>query len=244
MSASRLCRTLLLALLLLVAPPLAAGARAQYLHLGWDECGPGAAIDQAFACDSNAGVSEIVASFTLPRPFPRFTGAWFLVGVCFPNVDTPDWWRLNRPDDCRWGSLTASFDAPTEGCVDLGAPAGAGSGIGVGVGQGLNGFLFVVARSVADTANAPDLAAGQRYFLARIRIDRAKSAGDGACAGCSQPAVVELRWLQLSSGTGIGEGISDAYEPAIVRWQGATDWCSTVVPTRNRTWGQVKTLYR
>jgi hypothetical protein len=91
----------------------------------------------------------------------------------------------------------------------------------------------------------------------RLVIDHRGTVGDVACAGCTVPACIALTGICLHRSAGLGnELLVSPLVSDFALWQGGTfspcpgalpfpslPGCE-VTPTINRTWGQVKTLYR
>ena len=72
-----------------------------------------------------------------------------------------------------------------------------------------------------------------------------KTVGTGTCTGRTEPACIVFNSLNLVPGVNQGEYLFHGTSAAsnIFTWQGAGVNCA-LVPTRNATWGQVKSLYR
>ena len=107
---------------------------------------------------------------------------------------------------------------------------------------GLSGITIDGAGAGAFTPNP-----SQRYTLVRIAFNHANSvAGAGApgsCGGADQPLQFAIGDLYLN---GVDQrGIAD-WENCLLTWN--TAWssppCPLFVPVKNRTWGQIKSLYR
>ena len=73
-----------------------------------------------------------------------------------------------------------------------------------------------------------------------------KTVGTDACGGCMVPVCLMLNLVRIAQPPGTPGGDIEVSNPLVsnyVTWQGASLFlCLT--PTVNRTWGQVKSLYR
>lgn len=105
--------------------------------------------------------------------------------------------------------------------------------------------VYLVVVGTADGSFVPD--PGRRYTLIRIAFDHALSvAGSGApgtCGGADDPLQFEIGESQLN---GVDQRGVATWENCLLTWN--REWispqCPLIVPVRNRTWGQIKTLYR
>src|SRR5262249_51563100 len=91
-----------------------------------------------------------------------------------------------------------------------------------------------------------ELIATQEYFSCNVRIDHARTTGAGSCAGCLVPACLIFQSIKVTTPAHSGDVlVSGPTAPGsdTVTWQGSGADCS-LVPVKNRTWGQVKALYR
>jgi hypothetical protein len=111
------------------------------------------------------------------------------------------------------------------------------------------GRYLVVVAVAPNAAIAPD--STLEYNFAQIAISNAKSTGTGACAGCSFPACIRLSQVQLAqpAAAGVSRDVTFTNTPPgggsqQVTWQGGVAVDCNIVPSRNRTWGQIKSLYR
>ena len=114
-------------------------------------------------------------------------------------------------------------------------------------------------------------AAGQELFVFRLRISHAKTVGTGACGGCLEPVTIFLSAVRIVPGTAPNLTLTQGANYSgsqWVSWQqgypvniqhrcsgGAPLFCFfpytsfdcvpySPTPSRNSTWGQVKSLYR
>jgi hypothetical protein len=160
----------------------------------------------------------------------------------------PDWWK-HGTGLCRGSAaLAVSFDFTTStfNCSDTWQ------------GQAVGGYLYEAGFSVPNRARlliqcAVPLDApiavddASEYYAYRISITRSKSSGTGSCAGCAEQMCVVLNEMQLFQPDELGNNpkISTPKDRNYVTWQSASvPGCPLSTPTRNSSWGQVKSLYR
>ena len=85
------------------------------------------------------------------------------------------------------------------------------------------------------------------YFAFNMIINSTRTVGTGACAGCLTPVTLVLNSIKLTQPIGVGDFVlSQAANPAsnYITWQTGYAGCLGATPTRNTTWGSVKSLYR
>jgi hypothetical protein len=214
---------------------------------------PDPRIFKTFACATNTGSAVFVTSFALAGDQPSFVGTAAVVDLEADNSQTglPDWWQFFNSGTCRQTSLSTSEDfttAPGTVCVDPWSNLASG---GVGAYQTIS-TSPPVPRNDPSTArlkifyalaDISPLVAGTEYYNARVTILYTKSTGTGSCAGCTVPVTIVLNSIQSSENTGFSEFLSDQIDNKCLNWQSSTVACAAV-PTRNISWGQVKSLYR
>ena len=160
----------------------------------------------------------------------------------------PSWWSFKNVGSCRPTSLTASANF-TGGVYSCGDPwLGGASG-------GLTSYItnyFGDARRVhidvvyaVPQANAAQLDSPNEYLGFMLKINGAKTVGTGACDGCLTPVCVVWNWLGLDGLNGTYIHTSFPLDHNYVTWQGGvvSGGCPAATPVRNRTWGQLKSLY-
>jgi hypothetical protein len=260
-------------LLLLAAAPALAQSGDALLRWD-ECAGKGGADNTVFACDTNAGTSTLVGSIVVPSGYATLLGYVTSIhaqvgfrdsppcdgpGPC-RGPDMPSWWRLDAAG-CRAGSLTGSNDfalAPFttgSGCVDpwshrnsIGAPLAVTYPV---VDSYWGTFLD---RSIVDlgfdlVGGTMALAEGVEYYAFRLELDHAAATGDGSCGGCCQPYVALMGTVKLHVDTPGGPGdifVQPTSYPGYVSWNGtltAAPACGPT-PTRARSWGYIKSLYR
>lgn len=238
---------------LIAAAIAAAGpARAQELHLTWNDCrtGPAAAAEASFDCQSNDGGHDLVAGFRLAQPVDSVIGLEAVIDLQHAAATLPEWWHLET-GGCRSGGISAHVNfAGLSGCANPwgtsgvaliqiyqpGAPRGGASQVRV-----------VAAVTVSPSDSARSLQGAVDYAALILRLNHALSTGFGACAGCGGSACLVLNSIELvrlpgGSGNVFLEtpGPSDGNHAT---WQGSTANC-TAVPVHTMPWGRLKSLYR
>jgi hypothetical protein len=116
----------------------------------------------------------------------------------------------------------------------------------------------VAAVAVPPTAFAA-LVSGQEYFAFMVRIQHTKTVGTGQCAGCCTPVNLVFNAIKVVTPVAADDrtitGPTNGIDSHFARWQGgfqtyaqsasmAPPPCGESVPTRARTWSELKALYR
>jgi hypothetical protein len=233
-------------LLLVLASGLLAAprpARASELSLSWDRCSAAGVSNKAFICNTNAGADTLVVSYAPPFSLSKVAYAEVYIGVCFQDSSVPPWWQVLSAAGCRSGALTIERAGSGSGCSPIWSPdASVTTQIVPGFGTPSNGFRFVPTVTLLDTALARDFVVGQKYELLRLAVGHSKSVGAGACTGCAIGAKFELVYVRVFNTTGGGWG--EGAFSSTVTWQEPSTECQLITPVKNRTWGQLKSLYR
>ena len=230
------------------------------VNLAWSSCsGEGTGTqNRAFACNSNNGNNLLVCSFELPADLAQVSGNELVIDVLTQAATLPAWWDFKNAGSCRQNSLL--FNTVANGadvvCVDW-AQGGSTGGFGAyasgnpasdgSIDPGLvsQHRRLSIALAVAPTA-LQDLVAATEYFACNVTINNQKTVGTGSCAGCTEPMCIVLNSVNvttpiLANNVFIGNGSSAGSN--ICTWQGTGPNCQ-LVPTKTKTWSQVKALYR
>ena len=233
---------------------VASSALAGGLNLAWNNClSEGGFAARTSACLLNGGTNQLVGSFIPNADIAGVTGIEvvcdLIVGDGTSNI--PPWWEINGVGACRPGSLVANgtVNAANAVCIDWASGAAAGGLAAYNTGGTIATAnqpahrRFVIGMAVP-ALSAANLVATQEYFAFNALINNAKTVGTPNCAGCSTPVCVVLNSINVVPGTAtaqfIGAGTTAASNFAL--WQGVGPSCA-LVPTKNATWGQVKSLY-
>lgn len=259
-------RTLLLVFALCCFAPIAHAA--QGVNLRWDAClGGGGAFNKSFACDTNAGSEQLYVSFELDSTLASIKdlecNLWYSTAIGTPG----SWWQFKNVGTCRRNALTltASNPAPGEACADWATVPALGTFVSVipnYSGSGLTRLMLV-----SSSASTATLVPGQEYFALRLTISHASTVGTAACGGCTTPVCLGVEGLYLTDSGGRRHDIATetAHLSSVASWQGSSPSsyfihttgatpsqnrdlrileCAAAVPTRNHTWGAIKSLYQ
>jgi len=226
-------------------------ASAGGINLAWTDClGAGGTGNRTFACNSNSGNNDLYISFDPPVNIPDVNGSNPIVDLQSASTPLPAWWLFKNAGACRLNSLSAISALPGT-CVDTWA--------GVGT-PGVAAYLVtsvvptiplnrarILGSISVPTLSAAAVAPGTEYFCLMLRVNNAKSTGLGACAGCQDPVCLVLNEVLLTSNNSGDNRITNPLGSNFATWQGgvvSAPGCPAAVPVQNKTWGQVKSIYR
>lgn len=239
----------LLVLLALVPP-----ARAEGIALRWDSCK--GYSNRNFACDRSTGSEVLVGSFSPPAGIDQLAGIDVVLRITSGEGQIPSWWQMFQRGACRQYSLSAALDVSDQ--MECGDPwsGQAGGGLAAYQVDGTNGVnvLMVIAVPVSAIQSAQS---GQTYAAFKLLMNHQKSAGPGACAGCTTPMCLKLEAIKLEQPgprdadghmatrinvltDGIG-GMGGASQ--VATWQGGTANCGAGT-SKPSTWSQLKDRFR
>ncbi len=246
-----------LGLIVVLLIPVAVSA-APGLSLAWDHClseGTGTQ-NKVFACDTNVGTNDMVGTFELASAFEEVTATEIVLQLATASPALPPWWRVfNAPSACRPGGLLVSTIIEDVTCPDWSD----------GEASLLIGFYCTSDGPCPDRPAAANqariklleavpsvspkaLQGGQPYFAFHLLVNRQRTVGTGSCAGCDVPVCIVLNSIDVfTANTFVSRSISNASSPGanFVTWQGGGGTnCPAATPTRNQTWGAVKSMYR
>ena len=252
--------TLLCGLFLAVTASVAAAG--QGVGLRWNSCiGDAGASNKTSACVSNTGNNILVGTFEVNADLLQTSGTELVVDLASADPVLPAWWQFKNAGTCRATSLSmnAVISGLAVNCADWAAGAAAG-GIGAYItspdarARATNTARLVAALAVPVSGLA-DLTPATEYFSFNLIINNAKSSGVGLCAGCSNAVCIVFNSVLLTTPVAANnvlvQGPSNGTDSHFCTWQGgagvsvgAAIGCPAATPTKNATWGQVKTLYR
>ena len=248
--------TLLCGLLLALSASVAAAAG---VGIRWNAClSDGGAINKNFACNTNLGTNVLVGTFeTGAAGLLQTSGNEVVIDLASASSPLPAWWQMKNAGTCRATALAMNFtvSATAVNCADW-AQAQSAGGIGaynIGL-RGPNTARVVAAIAVPPSA-LQDLVGGQEYFSFNLTINNTKSVGTGNCAGCSDPVCIVFNSINLTTPVLANNifitGPSNGTDANFCTWQGGAgvstpggSGCPQATPTHNKTWSQVKSLYR
>jgi hypothetical protein len=239
-----LSRTLAVTAALLVVG--VATASAGGLNLSWNECGTTGVSSKTFACTSNATVGTMYASAVAPQQMDQLNGEESEMQLQTNQAVLSPWWMI-QTGGCRQGAVTANFDfTSNSACLDpwLGAASG-----GINYVAGFGGANRAQIRTVAAIAGSTAITGTDEYYFFKVTLLGIKTVGNGSCAGCLDGACIVFTSLKLTEPLGVGDfTITNPLDRQYVTFQAGggsvTGGCPAATPTKNRTWGSVKSLYR
>jgi hypothetical protein len=216
------------------------------LSITYSNCNLASNTDRTYPCTTDPPQTPVIAAFHLDAALTDFVGVDALVGLATPEGSpVPDWWKSGS-GECREGLIAAAGITLLSGCTN---PYAGTAGQGGGVSPNFvydaqpNHRRFTIAWARAEGGNVN---ATTRYAGARLNIE---GTGADVCAGCAQPACLVLQLVRVygQGGTIIPLTDAGAGDNKSVTWNGGVvggSGCPGETPARNRTWGQVKSLYR
>ena len=252
----RPARPLLLLAMLLVSSTQADAAAG--VHIRWDHCLADAGVmDKAFACNTNTGTEKLFGGFQLGTDLAHVSGNEIVVDIASAGSTLPAWWQFKNPGTCRLSALTLVIAEIPDGpnCPNWDQDYASGS---IGAYKiGIRGTT--TARDVAVLAVPSevlqDLFGGKDYYAFSLYISHTSSVGTGACGGCLTPVCIYLNSINVTTPFLADNrklsGPSNGVDADFVTWQGgggvvagAVIGCPAATPTKQRTWGSMKALYR
>lgn len=224
-------------------------ASAQGINLAWDDCGTNGTSTMSSTCSSNSGVPfGLYASFDPPVGVDEFLGISSQIDITSSTPSLPDWWK-HGTGQCRTTSglsITFDFTSGPFACADFySGQAAGGFAYDIGFSSANRARLRVQAAVPVD--NRGPVANGTEYYAFKVNLQRSKSANPGACAGCVEPMCIVLNSVQLFQPLEEGNDpeITNPANSNYVTWQAPViAGCPLSTPTRNSSWGAVKSLYR
>lgn len=242
-------RLLPLWLALLIVAASSTAHAAQGVNLRWSAClSDGGSFNRTFACNTNAGASVMVVSFAVGAPRSQIRGTEAVIDLVVANPVLPNWWKLWNAGACRQSGMTinSTMSPAAVNCLDWSNFQSTPGAVSYTI-TGAATARIQMASSVAP-ANVQDLFAGEEYFAFNVCLSNVKTVGTGACAGCSLPVCLKLTSVQLTSSTPANNLTlstpTNGTDSNQVTWQGPVTSCLAATPTRQGTWGAVKSLYR
>jgi hypothetical protein len=249
--------TLLCGILLALSATVASAAAG--VNIRWVGCaGDGGAPNRAFACNTNTGTTNLlVASFELGEDILQTSGQELVVDLASQSNPLPAWWQMKNAGTCRSAALTMNtvISGAAVNCADWASGAAVG-GIGAyNIGErGPNTARIKIAIAVPGDALV-DLFGGGEYFSCNILVSNAKTVGTGNCAGCADPVCIVFNSIKITTQVPANDrtvsGAANGTDSNFATWQGGGvpvtpggTGCPAATPTRNKTWSQVKSLYR
>ena len=238
-------KTIMLTTVILALSASAALAQTAGVNLSWDECGDGGVLNKAFACNSNSGTNVAVGSFVAPDGITQLTGTEMTLDVVAEGDSLPNWWQFKNAGACRQSGLGVNFIYAGSSCEDYwSSVSGATGGVAAYVvGEAGANTARITLVAAVDQMQATALTGGTEYFDFNLTINKTKTVGTGACAGCSTPVTITLSAVNLTQPVGVGDVLlTDAASRNYITWQGGAG-LGPSAPQRV-TYGQIRSIYR
>jgi hypothetical protein len=239
----------------------ASAAFADEAILQWTNClGDGGVSNLTFGCTSNAGNRSLVAAVKLTSDMTQVLSDEVVIDLIASTPSAlPDWWQLrdNVQESftaCRNGALSiASQDGAS--CPDIFSLQGS---MNIAAYQhdrannpvpGLTGTARILSVNAVPSTSPVDLiladnpAGNGTWAIGKWTIGSAKTVGAPSCAGCLTPVCIVLNSVNITVVGNTNNRLVSGGVDNTVTWQGAGADCNAV-PTKNKTWGAVKSLYR
>lgn len=248
-------KVMLLAGMLLAISAVAANAAG--LSLRWNACSLDAGVaNKTSACTSNLGnAGSLVASFNTDTDVFGATGIEVIIDLASSGAAWPAWWSVA----CRTPiTLNSAISPAAANCFDwssgtsVGGLASFTSGLYYGPTSARILGGFAVPPAGVDVPALP-AASGTEFFAFNVVLSNAKTTGTGSCAGCTTPVCLVFNNIKMVSGLVTSAILNQPAVPGsnVATWQGGAGVTSTLgggcpaaTPSRNATWGSVKSLYR
>ena len=218
-------------------------------NLSWGDCGTAGTQAKTFACTSNTLTGAImIASAVAPTDLAQLNGEESVMTVQVNQPTLSNWWHIES-GGCR-GTSTASVSFDFTGgpftCLDPWTGQGAG---GMNAQAQFDGANRTRIRTIGAIPGSTAITGTDEYYFFKITILGGKSTGNGSCTGCQDGACIVLNLVRLTQPLGVGDfDITTPLNRDFVEWQAGAQsvagGCPAATPTKNRTWGSVKSLYR
>lgn len=238
----------------------AAVAHANGINLNLGDCvALGASNTMTTTCTANTTAPfKLVSTVELTQDIPNFNAAAVIIDFTASGTALPAWWNV-QPGGCRAGHAAPAWNGTSGGTChtvwDIFAAATGFSPLVADQWQlGLHGANSIrynggAAIGTPDTQPALDAAYGiYEWGICLITVDYTKTTSLGACAGCATPVCVVLNEVDLQQ-SGNPNPIVNTTPGSGFNWVNlnsftGTQICPAATPTRNQTWGSLKSLYR
>lgn len=216
----------------------------------WSDCTSGGVVNVVPSCQFNSGERRMVLSMVPGADVGAVVGWTLVVDLASDAATLPDWWQV-QPSGCRAGQIVAGTPTGTEGgCVDAWSSAGASvvqSILYPRPGGDARQLRLILGVGVP-AGDAFALTAGETYLAGILAIHFARTVPPGECAGCTEPVCIVFNSAEIVRSPGAPGESPQPYVTASPEFGNQITWgdgtACAAVPTRNRTWGQVKALYR
>jgi len=240
------------------------------LHISWINCPNvvGATPTEVFLCDGGQ-VHNLNGTFSLAASTPGVIAVDGIVDLLFnASPDTPPFWQF-QSGGCNETGIIISGGKPSAGCgtalqnSNLMCAAGGGScsslitayafGSSINFPANRARLLFTLARASTAPVTLGATTGTNAHFAFTLTFfeDNAVGLGGADCVGCQAKAGITWNWLTIYNNTpgvageAIAGTISSTDSGSANASVGANCTIDCVaVAAKNRTWGQLKSLYR
>jgi len=224
-------------------------ASAAGVNLAWNNCvSDGGVQNLTFACNTNTGNRGFVGSFVVDADIPVVNGNELVVDLQSATPTLPDWWQFVSAGTCRNTGLSiAAQNGAT--CVDMFEGQASMNIAAYQLAKhGLANEARILCVNAVQASAVVVLAAGQEYGIARWTITNSKTVGSPSCTGCTVPVCIVFNSANITTDAGLNDTkLTAAASPGsnFITWQGGANTnCPAATPSKNATWGTVKSLYR
>lgn len=259
-------KTLLLAAALMVVTATMASAQRGTLSLGWGACrvDGGGAVNATGPCTSNTGNGPLLIGGFIGNAnsnLNSLNSAFLYVDIYQNTAALDPWWQFTDPPvtGCRalntWAldmANAASANCTRSYWGEVGSPSSASRWFYPSYSPSHATLRLLVAVDAQVAASSPQIGVGEESHILGARLGRALSTGAGSCAGCLNAAhlyFAQADMFQTNLDNFVVDGVGPTNLPVAgtkcVGWQNAAGpFCPATTPTRNNTWGSIKSLYR
>jgi hypothetical protein len=245
-------KMLLISCVMLTVAATTALAGGLGLNWGPNCASDGLLVNKTFACNVNTGTQAMIVSFapTADHELCIAVDAYFDGQTS--GADWPLWWQFKNAGTCRLTALSLSIPTISGAgvCQDPWALQASGAVTFYGSPGNIVPVIGIRARMKATVSLAAGVASavtgGTEYTGFAINVSNAKTNPVTTCTGCTTPVAWVLNSLVVSymdGGINNDEKIETPIVNQCVSWQNGEALCGAT-PTQNKTWGQVKSLYR
>jgi hypothetical protein len=232
-------------------------ANAAGLSLRWNAClTDGGVANKTSACTSSLGnAGSLVATFNTDADVVGATGIEVIIDLASAGAAWPAWWSTA----CRTPiTMNSAVSVAAANCFDwssgtsVGGLASFTNGLYYGPTSGRILGGFAVPPGGVDVPALP-ANTGTEFFAFNVVVSNAKTTGTGLCDGCLTPVCLVFNNIKMVSGLVTSAILNAPATPGsnVATWQGGAGVSSTLgnncpaaTPTKNTTWGSVKSLYR
>lgn len=207
------------------------------INLSWSACGASGVQSLSSACDSNDGEPLVIVGSVRKPPGGESVFRFIsTIDIDAGDSELPAWWEVAGVGACRTGAVSVSYDAGAQlPCEDMLFPARLESAQRIGPSL----LRLTIVTEYLDLG--VPVPSHPEYGLFTIRVPRAATIGPGACTGCGRSVCIVFRQAVLQQPGDPPLVLTSPLERSYVNWQGTT--CAAT-PTKNVTWGRLRSLYR